>query len=289
MTTTGSWTSISRVEFEYFKKGGDPLIATISSRADKGENLIAIDTDTYPGATTSNVTETGLNLLPNNKGEHYIQLYATDTNNAIGANDRLYDIKVYDQDGNLIPRSKYQIVKNTRWSNIGRETFDSSSSTYAEFQHERYPRKDKVNSIEFKVVDGAKTVVPTSGNLSLIDNTAIDETALVTSPAGTVEGIFTIPDPNVRGNPKFRTGDRLFRLSSSSTNEETPQPETFAQAIFSSTGILTTMQETFIHTRNARVEVRNLQQRTNGINRDDIVGWWDPLAQSFMPHMVVKS
>ena len=282
VTTTGSWTSISKVEFEYFKKGGDPLIATISSRPDSGEELVTIDTDTYPGATTSNVTETGLNLLPNNKGEHYIRLYATDTNNAIGANDRLYDIKVYDQSGNLIPRSKYQIVKNTRWSNIGR-AFDSSSSTYAEFQHERYPRADKVNAIEFKVVDGAKTVVPTSGNLSLIDNTAIDETALVTSPAGTVEGIFTIPDPNVRGNPKFRTGDRLFRLSSSSTNEETPQPETFAQAIFSSTGILTTMQETFIHTRNARVEVRNLQQRTNGINRDDIVGWWDPLAQSFMP------
>ena len=77
-------------------------------------------------------------------------------------------------------------------------------------------------------------------------------------PAGTVEGIFTIPDPNVRGNPKFRTGDRLFRLTSSPSNKETPEPETFAQTIFSSTGILTTMQETFIHTRNARVETRNL-------------------------------
>ena len=131
VNTSGSWTSISRVEFDYLKKGGNPLIATISHRADKGETLINIDTDTYPYfATRSNVTETGLSLTPNNKGEVYLRLFATDTNNVIGANDRLYDIKVYDQSGNLIPRDKYQIVKNTRWSNIGR-TFDSSSSTFA--------------------------------------------------------------------------------------------------------------------------------------------------------------
>ena len=256
VTTSGSWTSIFRVEFDYFKIGGNPLIATISHRADKGEPLIAIDTDTYPGISTrSNVTETGLSLTPNNKGEVFIQLFATDTNNKIGANDRLYDIKVYDQSGNVIPKNLYQIVKNTRWSNIGR-AFDNSTSTFATFQHKRYAKANKVNAIEFKIIDGAKTVVPSSGTISRIDNDTIPEGALVTSPAGTVEGIFTIPDPNVRGNPKFRTGDRLFRLTSSPSNKETPEPETFAQATYSATGILTTMQETFIHTRNARVETR---------------------------------
>ena len=283
VTTSGSWTSISRVEFDYLKAGSNPLIATISHRADKGETLIDIDTDTYPGSTRSNVNESGLSLTPNNKGEVYLRLFATDTNNAIGANDKLYDIKVYDQSGNLIPKNLYQIVKNTRWSNIGR-AFDNSTSTHATFQHKRYPRKNKVNAIEFKVIDGAKTVVPSSGTISRIDNDTIPEGALVTSPAGTVEGIFTIPDPNVRGNPKFRTGDRLFRLTSSPSNKETPEPETFAQATYSATGILTTMQETFIHTRNARVETRSVQQTAqNAIVRDQVVGWWDPLAQSFMP------
>jgi len=109
---------------------------------------------------------------------------------------------------------------------------------------------------------------------------------LITSAAGKIEGVFRIPDPNVNGNPKFRTGERVFRLTSSATNEETPEPETFAQAIYSATGILNTVQETIIATRNARVEVRNVSQSrtvTNTQTRDAVVGWWDPLAQSFMP------
>ena len=146
----------------------------------RSEPLIAIDTDTYPVSTRSNVTETGLSLTPNNKGEVFIQLFATDTNNRIGANDRLYDIKVYDQSGNVIPKNLYQIVKNTRWSNIGR-TFDNSTSTFATFQHKRYAKANKVNAIEFKIIDGAKTVVPSSGTISRIDNDTIPEGALVTS------------------------------------------------------------------------------------------------------------
>jgi hypothetical protein len=109
---------------------------------------------------------------------------------------------------------------------------------------------------------------------------------LITSASGKITGVFSIPDPNGRGNPKFRTGDRLFRLTSSSENATTPEPETFAQATYSATGILNTVQETIVATRNARVETRTVSQErtvTNTQTRDTIVGWWDPLAQSFMP------
>jgi len=127
--------------------------------------------------------------------------------------------------------------------------------------------KNNVNSL----------VTPTSGSEG--DN-------LVTSAAGKISGVFRIPDPNTQGNPRFRTGERVFRLTSSATNVTAPEPETFAQAIYSATGILNTVQETIIATRNARVEVRNVSQEEN-INRqdtrNDVVGWWDPLAQSFMP------
>ena len=120
-------------------------------------------------------------------------------------------------------------------------------------------------------------VTPTGGSLG---------GALVTSAAGKISGVFAIPNPNQNGNPRFRTGDRVFRLTSSATNIENPEPETFAQAIYSATGILNTVQETIIATRNARVEVRNVSQSENVSRQDtreDIVGWWDPLAQSFMP------
>jgi len=109
---------------------------------------------------------------------------------------------------------------------------------------------------------------------------------LVTSASGRIDGVFRIPDPNVQGNARFRTGERVFRLTSSTTNVTEPEPETFAQAIYSSTGILNTVQESIIATRNARVEVLNVSQ-TENVNRqdtrNDVVGWWDPLAQSFMP------
>ena len=107
---------------------------------------------------------------------------------------------------------------------------------------------------------------------------------LITSAAGKISGVFSIPDPNTRGNPKFRTGDRVFRLTSSPTNTNVPEPETFAQATYSATGILTTTQETFIATRNARVVTRSVNETaSSGIVRQQVVGWWDPLAQSFMP------
>ena len=46
-----------------------------------------------------------------------------------------------------------------------------------------------------------------------------------------------IPDPNVAGNPKFKTGERLFRLTSSSSNQLNQNQKHSHQA-FSSTGIL---------------------------------------------------
>ena len=44
-------------------------------------------------------------------------------------------------------------------------------------------------------------------------------------------------------------------LTSSSTNATVPEPETFAQDTFSSTGILRNIQEEIIATRNGRIEV----------------------------------
>ena len=110
---------------------------------------------------------------------------------------------------------------------------------------------------------------------------------LVSSASGKVEGTFAIPNPNVQGNSRFRTGDRLFRLTSSTVNALSPEPETFAQAIYSATGILSTIQETIVSTRNANVITRNVtdEERTSRqvSDRTAQVGWFDPLAQSFMP------
>ena len=132
-----------------------------------------------------------------------------------------------------------------------------------------YPFFDKQNVTAF--------VTPTGGSLG---------GNLVTSASGAVSGVFRIPNPNRRGNPRFRTGERVFRLTTSATNSTDPEPESFAQATYSATGILTTIQETIIATRNAdvvRTSVRDTRTTTNTTTRDAVVGWWDPLAQSVMP------
>ena len=55
--------------------------------------------------------------------------------------------------------------------------------------------------------------------------------AIFSDGGGSCTGLFTIPDPNVAGNPKFQTGERLFRLTSSETNATNPEPETFAPPV----------------------------------------------------------
>ena len=137
-----------------------------------------------------------------------------------------------------------------------------------------YPFFDKQNVTAF--------VTPSLGGTGTVNSAG---GAMFTNGFGKVEGVFAIPNPNV-GNPRFRTGDRVFRLTSSATNITTPEPETFAQETYSARGILRNVQERIIATRNARVEVRNVSQTENVTrtdSRDEVVGWWDPLAQSIMP------
>ena len=141
-----------------------------------------------------------------------------------------------------------------------------------------YPFFDKTNV--------SNLVTPLNGSLG---------GALITSAAGKVVGTFLIPNPNVNGNPRFRTGDRQFRLTSDIQNRET-NVETFAQAIYSATGILNTIQETIIATRNGRIVTNNVSQ-TSTVSRTvsdttsetiiPSVRWFgglggDPLAQSFV-------
>ena len=138
-----------------------------------------------------------------------------------------------------------------------------------------YPFFDKQNVTAF--------VTPTTGGAGTVNSTG---GAMFTNGFGKVEGVFAIPNPNTAGNPRFRTGDRVFRLTSSATNITIPEPETFAQETYSARGILRNVQERIIATRNARVEVRNVSQTENVTrtdSRDEVVGWWDPLAQSIMP------
>jgi len=123
---------------------------------------------------------------------------------------------------------------------------------------------------------------------------------LVTDANGSVTGTFAIPDPNTTSNPRWRTGKRVFRLTSSSTNSQDKTAiATSAEADYDAKGLLETTQEAIIATREARTVRRSVnEQRTtnrqvdrqvtnlNPPNDDNRGGGRDnnpdPLAQSFV-------
>ena len=109
---------------------------------------------------------------------------------------------------------------------------------------------------------------------------------LVSDDNGAVSGTFSIPDPTVDANPRWRTGQRVFRLTSSSTDNRT-DVQTSAEADYLARGILETVQNTIISTREPRI-VRSSTSEDRSISRTSTrdatrtVGWHDPLAQTFL-------
>jgi hypothetical protein len=135
------------------------------------------------------------------------------------------------------------------------------------------------------------------------DTTIVAGSPLITTAAGKVEGTFEIPEyrfPGTTQNPKFKTGETEFRITSSSTDERagkgsaTKEPLTAASTTYHAVGILETEQETIIATRNAQVVQTRVSQSTSQTSTtsservlfsnddtDDDSGN-DPLAQTFL-------
>ncbi len=110
---------------------------------------------------------------------------------------------------------------------------------------------------------------------------------VVTDASGAVSGTFAIPDPTNNANPRWRTGTRVFRLTSSAQNDRSSDVETAAEEDYTARGILETVQNTILSTREPRI-VRESTNDTRNINRTSTrsstrtIGWVDPLAQTFL-------
>jgi hypothetical protein len=114
---------------------------------------------------------------------------------------------------------------------------------------------------------------------------------LVTDSVGTLIGSFFIPNPNETASPKFETGIKVFKLTSSPTNSTTDiissaQEQYFAQ------GTLNQVQKTVVSTRSPRFDVVTTRQNrtlTNTRTSTRVIRpptpppprRGDPLAQSF--------
>ena len=109
---------------------------------------------------------------------------------------------------------------------------------------------------------------------------------LITDRLGQWKGSFFIPNPNVDTNPRWNTGTRVIRLTTNETDSRLPGTvASSAEAEYAAAGTLNTLQENVLAIRNADI-VRDTvtQNRTVRSTRTETrqVGWWDPLAQSFL-------
>lgn len=105
---------------------------------------------------------------------------------------------------------------------------------------------------------------------------------LVTDSNGAVGGTFDLPNTDTL---RFRTGERVFRLTDSSTNRNDNTTE--AEVTYQAQGLLETRQNTILSTRVAQVERQQVSDsrtitRTSVARATTNGEWFDPLAQTIM-------
>ena len=193
-------------------------------------------------------------------------------------------------------KGDYDVPSDTYSSNPYSDGLDipasySSTSTTLNvdtFSLSNQPQGDFFGHIQ----TGMKLVGKTSGAEAEVSNVR-----LVSDAAAILVGSLFIPDPDNLDNPQFETGTNVFTLSNDPDND-TNIATTIAEEAYPTAGTLETVQEQILSIRNARIEnrqtfeediinrtintevvsSRNIGQATD---TDAIIGWRDPLAQSF--------
>lgn len=141
------------------------------------------------------------------------------------------------------------------------------------------------------VTSGMTLIGETSGARATVSNVR-----LISDLSATLIGSFFIPNPNNVNHPRFETGTKIFTLLNDSQNNQ-DLASTIAEEVFTSSGTIETVQENIISVRNARIEQKQEFERQNvnrtlgssvvgsvssSTERQVVVGWYDPLAQSFL-------
>jgi len=126
-----------------------------------------------------------------------------------------------------------------------------------------------------------EVLVGTSGARAVVK-----DRRLISDRFGKMKASFFIPNPGNDTNPRWATGTRTLRLSTSDTDSRLAGAvASSAQAQYEARGTLNTVQENILAIRNAEMVMdTQTQEQTITTTRTETrqVGWYDPLAQSFI-------
>ncbi len=141
------------------------------------------------------------------------------------------------------------------------------------------------------VTNGMKLVGQTSGA-----EATITDVRLISDTLGFLKATFEIPDPNIDANPRFETGTKTLRLTTSPTNSTITGTVTgSAEANFQAKGELETVQEQVLNIKTPQIErlgveeqrilndkiTRRIEGPAGQITEVRGVQYYDPLAQTF--------
>jgi len=114
----------------------------------------------------------------------------------------------------------------------------------------------------------------------------VKDRRLLTDNVGSIRGTFFIPNPGNNSNPRWATGSRTFRFTTSNTNSKSSgSVDSSAETIYTAAGTLKTVRENILAVRNAELvkdTVSDTRQVMTTRTETRQIGWYDPLAQSFI-------
>ena len=114
----------------------------------------------------------------------------------------------------------------------------------------------------------------------------VRERRLLTDNVGNIQGTLFIPSPKNDANPRWATGTRSFRFTTSDTNSTmSGAVDSSAQTNYTASGTTQTVQENILAIKNAEIVQDTVSEdRVVETTRTEErqIGWYDPLAQSFI-------
>ena len=146
-----------------------------------------------------------------------------------------------------------------------------------------------------KVRGGMRLVGQTSGAEAVVRGVEDDKygNRFISDSFGHLKLVLSIPDPKFKKGPKFETGVKTFRLTTSKENSTVPGVvKSHAEANFHATGTLNTIQETVLSTKVPKIKKLSVQDqkvlnetisKKVGPAEKELTGiqYYDPLAQTF--------
>ncbi len=114
----------------------------------------------------------------------------------------------------------------------------------------------------------------------------VKDRKIISNNVGEAGGTLFIPNPGEDSNPRFATGTRTFRFTTNSDNSKLPGTvDSSAETTYEARGTLQTVRENILAVRNAEIVRDTVSEDrvvTTTRTEERQVGWYDPLAQSFI-------